>query len=106
MTSPASRWTGRCFDKVLCLVHVNEVSIVLGCLNAIIILALQAELTPEQASCSTLESNKVVFSHQNGDKITTSFGVTLTRSLDWLRKCLAFHAYINLSTYSLIISQT
>ena len=40
VTSPASRWTGRCFDKVLCLVNVDEVSIVLGCLNPIIFLPI------------------------------------------------------------------
>ena len=58
VASPASGWTGRCFDKVLCLVNVDDknldsqVSIVLGnILNLIIIPALQAELTPEQASC-------------------------------------------------------
>ena len=57
MASPASRWTGRCFDKVLCLVNVEDenldslVSIVLGCQNPLVLLALQTKLTPEQASC-------------------------------------------------------
>ena len=48
VTSTESFVSCECRQKNL---DSQQVSIVLGCLNPIIILALQAELTPEQASC-------------------------------------------------------